>query len=89
MEKEGKRWRMEIMQKKFVESESEFNLCMLNEFKPRLKSPKKPGSIERRLKRNQPYLSRGSNSLNSGSEQSFCNQLKFSNPYISLQFLMV
>ena len=52
MEKEGKRWRMEIMQKKFVESESEFNLCMLNEFKPRLKSPKKPGSIERRLKRN-------------------------------------
>ena len=68
----------------FMSPESEFN-----EFKPRLKSPKKPVSIQRRLKPwkikynfkwNQLYLSRGlnlsrgSNSLNSASE---CINSKF------------
>ena len=65
----------------FKYSESEFN-----EFKTRLKSPKKPVLTERRLKSwtieynfkwNQPYLSRGlnltrgSNSLNSTSVYMF------------------
>ena len=54
-----------------TKSVSEFN-----KLKPRLKFPQKPVSIERRLKSwkivynfkwNEPYLSRGSNSLNSVS----------------------
>ena len=61
-------------------------LFEFNEFKPRLKSPKNRFLNERRLKSwkieynfkwNQPYLSRGSNSLNSASEAEFKELLKF------------